>query len=53
LDAKERGFRTVIVRDCTKGVAPETTEQARKEFEEAGVEGIHSTELKKLFETTR
>jgi nicotinamidase-related amidase len=50
LDAKKRGFRTVIVEDCTKGVAPESTEVARKELKEAGVEYMHSSEVVKLFE---
>jgi hypothetical protein len=41
----------VIVQDCTKGVSPETTQQARKEFKDAGVEFIQSSELLNLFKT--
>ena len=52
LDARERGFRTVIVEDCTKGVAPDTTESARKELKNGGVEYMHSSEVKKLFQST-
>ena len=50
LDAKKRGFRTVIVEDCTRGVTPETTETARKELKDQGVEFMHSSAVKKLFE---
>ena len=33
--------------DCTKGVAPETTETARREMKEAGVEYMAAAEVKK------
>ena len=52
LDAREKGFRTVIVEDCTRGVAPETTESARKELKDRGVEYMHSSDVKKLFQST-
>ena len=32
MDAAWKRFRTVIVGDCTKGVAPEWTEAERKEL---------------------
>ena len=50
LDAVGRGFRTIVVGDCTKGVATESTEAARMELEDAGVEYLQSWEVKKLFE---
>ena len=49
MDAARIGFRTVIVGDCTRGVAPESTEAARKELKEEGVEYMTSSEVKKLF----
>jgi nicotinamidase-related amidase len=49
LDAKKRGFRTVIVSDCTKGVAPDSIEEARKEFHSHGVEYMSSSEVEALF----
>lgn len=50
LDAQERGFRTVVVEDCTKGVAPETTDKARSELASKGVEYMHSSAVEKLFQ---
>ena len=52
LDAKERGFRTVVVEDCTRGVAPDSTESARKELKDRGVEYMHSSDVKTLFQST-
>jgi nicotinamidase-related amidase len=52
LDSKKRGFRTIVVENCTKGVAPDTTESARKELKGEGVEYMHSSEVKKLFQKT-
>ena len=49
VDAARIGLRTVIVEDCTKGVATESTEAARKELKEEGVEYMSSSEVKKLF----
>ena len=49
MDAARIGLRTVIVEDCTKGVAAESTEAARKELKEEGVEYMSSSEVKKLF----
>lgn len=49
MDAARIGFRTVIVEDCTKGVAPESTEAAKKELKEEGVEYMSSSEVKNLF----
>lgn len=49
LDSRKRGFRTVVVEDCTKGVADESTETARQELKQAGVEYQHSSEVYKLF----
>ena len=49
-DAVGRGFRTIVVGDCTNGVATESTEAARMELEDAGVEYLQSWEVKKLFE---
>ena len=40
----------MIVEDCTRGVAPDTTESARKELKDGGVEYMHSSEVKKLFQ---
>jgi len=51
LDARGRGFKTVVIEDCTRGVAPETVEAARRELEQAGVEYMHSSEVKKMFST--
>lgn len=42
----------MIVEDCTRGVAPDTTESARKELKNGGVEYMHSSEVKKLFQST-
>jgi nicotinamidase-related amidase len=53
LDARDRGFRTVIVKDCTRGVAPDTTESAREELKVGGVEYMHSSEVKRLFQSAR
>jgi len=50
LDAKKRQFETWIVEDCTKGVGSETIEAARNEFKSAGVEYIHSSEVRKRFQ---
>ena len=49
VDAVRMGLRTVIVRDCTRGVEPESTEAARKELQKEGVEYMNSSEVKKLF----
>lgn len=49
VDAAKRGYRTVVVEDCTKGVAPDSTEAARKELKDEGVEYMSSSEVKKLF----
>src|SRR5579871_4446563 len=38
LDAAAAGFRTRVFRNLTAGVAPETTEEAWRELQEAGVE---------------
>lgn len=50
MDARERGFRTVVVEDCTKGVASDTTDKARSELVSKGVEYMHSSAVKKLFQ---
>jgi len=49
LDARKRGFKAIIVEDCTKGVAEETTQEAMKECKAEGVEYMTSSEVKKLF----
>jgi len=49
VDAARMGLRTVIVEDCTKGVAPESTEAARKELKEEGVGYMSSSEVMRLF----
>jgi nicotinamidase-related amidase len=48
LDAKKRGYETFVVGDCTRGVAPETTLQAIREFEQQGVKFITSSRVKEL-----
>ena len=52
MDAAKRGFRTRIVEDCTKGVAPDTTEAAKKELDRAGVEYVLSRQVHELFNST-
>jgi nicotinamidase-related amidase len=47
IDGAKAGYRTFVVGNCTKGVAPETTKTARKELGEAGVEYMDATEVKK------
>ena len=49
VDASRKGFRTVIVGDCTKGVAAESTEAARKELKKEGVEYMSSEDVNILF----
>jgi len=49
LDARKRGFRTIIVQDCTRGVTNETVQEARKECGNEGVEYMNSSEVEKLF----
>lgn len=46
LDARSAGFNVVLVEDAARGVAPETTERALEDLDEAGVERTSSTELK-------
>jgi nicotinamidase/pyrazinamidase len=50
LDAKERGYRTVIVEDCTRGVAEGSVVKARGEVKGKGVEYMCSSDVSKLFE---
>jgi nicotinamidase-related amidase len=47
IDGAKAGYRTFVVGDCTKGVTPETTETARNELNEAGVEYMDAAEVKK------
>jgi len=49
MDARKRGFRTIVVDDCTKGVAPESTEDARKEMAKVGVEFMPSSAVEEFF----
>ena len=49
MDARKRRFKAIIVEDCTKGVAEETTREARKECKAEEVEYVTSSEVKKLF----
>jgi hypothetical protein len=37
----------IMGEDCTKGVAPETTETARRELSEAGLGYVDAAEMKK------
>ena len=50
IDGAKAGYRTIVVGDCTKGVAPETTKVARKELSEAGVEYTEAAEVKKILD---
>ena len=50
LDAKERGYRTVIVEDCTRGVDEGSVGKAREEVKGKGVEYMHSSDVHKLFD---
>lgn len=47
IDGAKAGYRTFVVGDCTKGVAPETTETARMELRDAGVGYMDAAEVKK------
>jgi len=49
LDSMKRGFRTVVLDDCTKGVAPDSTEEARKEMAKEGVEFMPSSAVEEFF----
>lgn len=45
LDACDSGFRTFVVEDAVRGVAPETTGQAVEEMQDAGALFITSSEI--------
>jgi nicotinamidase/pyrazinamidase len=49
LDSRQRGFRTVVLDDCTKGVAPDSTDEARKEMAKEGVEFMPSSAVEEFF----
>jgi nicotinamidase-related amidase len=49
LDAQKMGFKTVVVEDCTKGVSVSSSEFARKQLKEDGVEYLDSRAVKELF----
>lgn len=53
LDARKAGFDVVLVRDATRGVAPETTERAFRQMEDAGVNIVSSNEIRPVQETRR
>jgi nicotinamidase/pyrazinamidase len=45
LDAKKAGFEVVLVEDAARGVAPDTTEKALEELQQAGVHRATSDEV--------
>lgn len=47
--AAQKGFRTYVVEDCTKGVEEASILRAREELKLAGVEYIHSSDVEKMF----
>jgi nicotinamidase/pyrazinamidase len=48
IDGAKAGYRTFVVGDCTKGVAPDTTETARMELSDAGVGYMDAAEVKNV-----
>ncbi|KAA6403347.1 MAG: nicotinamidase/pyrazinamidase [Streblomastix strix] len=45
VDAHDLGFKTNVVVDATRGVAPDTSEEAKKKLTEKGITLIQSTEI--------
>lgn len=45
LDARAAGFRVWVVEDCSRGVAPETTELMRARLRLGGVNIVHSQDI--------
>ncbi len=48
IDAKNAGFKVIVVEDLCKGVAPETTQKAYEEMAAAGVKVIKTLDLKTI-----
>ena len=48
IDAKNAGFKVIVVEDLCKGVAPDTTKKAYKEMEAAGIKVIKTLDLKEI-----
>lgn len=48
VDAHDLGFKTNVVVDATRGVAPDTSEEAKKKLTEKGITLIQSTEIWKV-----
>ena len=49
MHAAQKGFKTYVVEDCTKGVEETSILRAREELKLAGVEYIHSSDVEKMF----
>ncbi len=48
IDAKNEGFKVIVVEDLCKGVAPDTTQKALEEMKEAGIKVIKTLNLKEI-----
>ncbi len=48
VDAKNAGFKVIVVEDLCKGVAPETTKKAFEEMAAAGIKVIKTLDLKEI-----
>ena len=49
MHAAQKGFKTYVVEDCTKGVEETSILRAREELKLAGVEYIHSSDVETMF----
>ena len=48
MDARDAGFKVIVVEDLCKGVSPETTEKAMEEMKAAGITVLKTMDLKKI-----